>query len=125
MYPLLTLLGGAIGSCGTLIGAGGILLVPTLLLLYPYDSPYDRQHFPYKGRNYSYSFSNRRGVLLSFSIGWLASMLGIGGGPFHVPALVYLLIGLHSKRRLFDIGSTAQALCKRAPVAVVTASPAQ
>jgi nucleotide-binding universal stress UspA family protein len=36
-----------------------------------------------------------------------------------------IVIGSHSKRRLFDIGSTAQALCKCAPVAVVTASPAQ
>src|SRR5262245_3556448 len=39
-YPLLTLLGGVIGTYGTLIGAGGgIFLVPTLLLLYPQESP--------------------------------------------------------------------------------------
>ena len=37
---LLTLLGGAIGTYGTLIGAGGgIFLVPTLLVLYPQESP--------------------------------------------------------------------------------------
>jgi uncharacterized membrane protein YfcA len=36
MYPLLALLGGVIGTYGTLIGAGGgIFLVPTLRLLYP------------------------------------------------------------------------------------------
>jgi nucleotide-binding universal stress UspA family protein len=36
-----------------------------------------------------------------------------------------IVIGSHSKRRLFDIGSTAQTICKRSPVAVVLASPAQ
>lgn len=36
-----------------------------------------------------------------------------------------IVIGSHSKRRLFDIGSTAQAICKRSSVAVVLASPAQ
>ena len=183
LYPLLTFVGGLTGTYGTLIGAGGgILLVPTLLLLYPHESPNtiastslavvfvnavsgslayghmqridyragflfgaatvpgailgafvtsllsrwmfdlvfslivlslatfillrptprhrnlrvgrrDITHpiIDYKGMNYSYSFSNRRGVLLSFGIGWIASMLGIGGGPFHVPVLVYLL----------------------------------
>jgi len=183
MYPLLTLLGSAIGVYGTLIGAGGgILLVPALLLLYPQETPntiasislavvflnavsgtlaYGYMHridyragllfgaatipgavlgayaasllsrrafdlmfsvlvlalatfiivrptpqhrssrvyrryvthtlTDFKGTSYSYSFSNRLGVLLSLVIGGLSSMLGIGGGPFHVPALVYLL----------------------------------
>lgn len=36
-----------------------------------------------------------------------------------------IVIGSHSKRRLFDIGSTAQAICKRSPITVVMASPAQ
>src|SRR5262245_26545861 len=36
-----------------------------------------------------------------------------------------IVIGSHSKRRLFDIGSTAQTICKRSPVAVVLAAPAQ
>jgi uncharacterized membrane protein YfcA len=38
-----------------------------------------------------YSFSNRLGGLLSFLIGGIASMFGIGGGPFQVPILVYVL----------------------------------
>ena len=183
VYLLLALLGGAIGTYGTLIGAGGgIFLVPTLLVLYPQESPttiasislavvffnaasgtvaYARMrridyragllfaaatvpgavlgafatsllsrqlfdlifsvvilslaaliilrptprarpmHLPRyalmrhftdaKGVGYDYAFSTPRGVGLSFLIGWVSSMLGIGGGAFHVPVLVYLL----------------------------------
>jgi nucleotide-binding universal stress UspA family protein len=36
-----------------------------------------------------------------------------------------LVIGSHSKRRVFDLGGTAQAICKAAPATVVMASPAQ
>jgi nucleotide-binding universal stress UspA family protein len=36
-----------------------------------------------------------------------------------------IVIGSHSKRRLFDIGSTAQTICRRSPVTVVLAAPAQ
>jgi nucleotide-binding universal stress UspA family protein len=36
-----------------------------------------------------------------------------------------IVIGSHSKRRLFDIGSTAQTICRRSPIAVVMAAPAQ
>lgn len=44
-----------------------------------------------KGVDYHYTFSTPRGVGLSFLIGWVSSLLGIGGGAFHVPVLVYLL----------------------------------
>jgi uncharacterized protein len=183
MYPLLTLLGGAIGTYGTLIGAGGgIFLVPTLLLLYPQESPntiasmslavvfanaasgtlayarmrridyqagllfaaatvpgailgayvtsfLSRQLFDFilsviilslaaflilhptprvpplqvpryglarhvtdaKGMAYDYTFNLPGGVAWSFLIGWLSSLLGIGGGAFHVPVLTYFL----------------------------------
>jgi nucleotide-binding universal stress UspA family protein len=36
-----------------------------------------------------------------------------------------LVIGAHSKRSVFDLGGTAQAICQRAPAVVVLASPAQ
>lgn len=36
-----------------------------------------------------------------------------------------LVIGAHSKRSVFDLGGTAQAICRRAPAIVVMASPAQ
>lgn len=45
----------------------------------------------FKGNSYIYAFSNRRGVLLSCAIGLVASMLGIGGGPFYVTMMVYSL----------------------------------
>jgi uncharacterized membrane protein YfcA len=182
-YPLLTLLGAVVGTYGTLIGAGGgILLVPALLLLYPSETAstiasislavvflnalsgtlaYGHMHridyragllfgaatvpgavlgayatsllsrqlfdllfgvlvlslaifilvrpapkprpirvYPRhvtrtlvdsKGTSYSYSFNNRLGVLLSMVIGGISSLFGIGGGPFQVPVLVYIL----------------------------------
>jgi uncharacterized protein len=183
MYFLLALLGGIIGTYGTLIGAGGgIFLVPTLLVLYPQEMPntiasislavvflnatsgtiayarmgridyraglffaastvpgavlgafatslFSRRMFDLvfsviiiglasfitlrptprpqplraprhaitrkftdaRGVDYSYAFSIPRGIGLSFVIGWFSSMLGIGGGAFHVPVLIYLL----------------------------------
>jgi nucleotide-binding universal stress UspA family protein len=36
-----------------------------------------------------------------------------------------LVIGARSKRSVFDLGGTAQAICQRAPAVVVMASPAQ
>jgi uncharacterized membrane protein YfcA len=45
----------------------------------------------FKGNDFVYAFSNRRGIILSFAIGLVASMLGIGGGPFYVTMLVYPL----------------------------------
>jgi uncharacterized membrane protein YfcA len=45
----------------------------------------------FKGISFEYSFSIRRGMLLSFGIGLVSSMLGIGGGPFYVAMLVYAL----------------------------------
>jgi nucleotide-binding universal stress UspA family protein len=36
-----------------------------------------------------------------------------------------LVIGAHSKRSVFDLGGTAQAICQRAPAVVVMASRAQ
>jgi uncharacterized protein len=182
-YPLLTLLGGLVATYGTLVGAGGgILLVPALLLLYPHESPntiasislavvfcnsvsgsfaYGHMHridyraglvfaaaaipagfvgayltsflsrhvfdfvfsllilslasfifmkptpqhvdrqatsretihrlVDFKGNDFVYAFSHRRGMVMSFAIGLVSSMLGIGGGPFYVTMMVYPL----------------------------------
>jgi uncharacterized protein len=182
-YPLLTFLGGLVATYGTLVGAGGgILLVPALLLLYPHESPntiasislavvfcnavsgsvaYGHMHridyragllfaaaavpagfvgayltsflsrrafdfafsllilalasfifmkptpqhldhqatsretihrlVDFKGNDFLYAFSRRRGVVMSFAIGLVSSMLGIGGGAFYVAMMVYPL----------------------------------
>jgi len=44
-----------------------------------------------KGEHYDYSFNMRTGIILSFFVGYLSSLLGIGGGIIHVPALTVLL----------------------------------
>jgi uncharacterized protein len=43
------------------------------------------------GIRYTFAFRRRVGVLLSVFVGFLSSLLGIGGGIIHVPALVQLL----------------------------------
>jgi uncharacterized membrane protein YfcA len=43
------------------------------------------------GDVFTYSPKERLGVMLSFAVGLISSLLGIGGGIIHVPALVYLL----------------------------------
>ncbi len=40
---------------------------------------------------YTYSYNKYLGLLLSFIVGFLSSMLGIGGGIMHVPILVHVL----------------------------------
>jgi uncharacterized membrane protein YfcA len=43
------------------------------------------------GQHYEYSFNIWTGIILSFFVGFLSSLLGIGGGIIHVPALTSLL----------------------------------
>ncbi|MDP2718765.1 MAG: sulfite exporter TauE/SafE family protein [Dehalococcoidia bacterium] len=45
----------------------------------------------YTGLAYEYSFDLRLGVVLSFAVGFIAGILGIGGGVIHVPLLISLL----------------------------------
>ncbi|MCC6866399.1 MAG: sulfite exporter TauE/SafE family protein [Ignavibacteria bacterium] len=40
---------------------------------------------------YYYAFENKTGILVSVAVGFISSMLGIGGGIIHVPAMVNLL----------------------------------
>ena len=42
------------------------------------------------GEHWTYGFSQGWGLLLSFGVGFLSSILGIGGGIIHVPALINL-----------------------------------
>jgi uncharacterized membrane protein YfcA len=43
-----------------------------------------------RGEQYDYGFSLVWGLVLSFGVGFLSSILGIGGGIIHVPALIAL-----------------------------------
>jgi uncharacterized membrane protein YfcA len=42
------------------------------------------------GITYAYSYNRVYGLLLSFVVGFLSSIFGIGGGVIHVPAMVHL-----------------------------------
>ncbi|MBI2252857.1 MAG: sulfite exporter TauE/SafE family protein [Armatimonadetes bacterium] len=44
-----------------------------------------------KGRKFKYTFSYTIGVIFSFFIGFISSLLGVGGGIFHVPMMIYYL----------------------------------
>lgn len=44
-----------------------------------------------KGHSYQYSFRMGTGIVISFVVGFLSSLLGIGGGIIHVPAMAALL----------------------------------
>jgi uncharacterized membrane protein YfcA len=43
-----------------------------------------------RGETYDFGFSKGWGIVLSFGVGFLSSILGIGGGIIHVPALITL-----------------------------------
>lgn len=43
------------------------------------------------GNTHTYSFSLAKGIVLSVFVGFISSMLGIGGGIIHVPAMVGML----------------------------------
>jgi hypothetical protein len=43
------------------------------------------------GTEHTFSYSPRAGIGLSLVVGYISSLLGIGGGIIHVPALVHLL----------------------------------
>jgi hypothetical protein len=44
-----------------------------------------------RGNAYSFSYNPVFGILISIAVGFISSLLGIGGGIIHVPALVHVL----------------------------------
>lgn len=43
------------------------------------------------GTRHTFAYNRRAGIGLSVAVGYLSSLLGIGGGIIHVPAMAYLL----------------------------------
>ena len=84
------------GILGTVLVAGSIFL-----LLRPGGprKPHESQHvfaihrqlLDGQGLLYDYSYNPVVGVSVSFVVGYLSSLLGVGGGFLHVPLLVVLL----------------------------------
>lgn len=50
-----------------------------------------RQITDAEGNTYHVSYDRKWGIITSFGVGLLASVLGIGGGLIHVPLMIYLL----------------------------------
>jgi uncharacterized membrane protein YfcA len=50
-----------------------------------------RRSFFLEGRTYVYAYRIWQGVVLSMGVGFLSSLLGIGGGAIHVPAMILML----------------------------------
>lgn len=108
-FGLATLPGAIIGAFLTSFMArnifdmilGGLLILISLFLLinphYKKERQVRRKNWAHrtltdsKGDCYNYSFSQRTGIILSFFVGFVSSLLGIGGGIIHVPALTILL----------------------------------
>jgi len=109
IFALATLPGSVVGALLTSyiprtifnIILGGLLIVISLFLLrqphYRVKKKNTQRHLTHriltdsKGKQYEYSFNLWTGVIISFFVGYLSSLLGIGGGIIHVPALTTLL----------------------------------
>lgn len=79
---------------------GILLIIVSVYLILKPISPLKKQEtstgtsrtlIDFEGTIHSYSFSSPLGIIISLFVGFLSSMLGIGGGIIHVPALVNLL----------------------------------
>lgn len=80
---------------------GLFLVVAAIFLLLRPIGEKAREHLPRhyitrhlveaNGTKYTFSYNPIIGVVLSFFIGYVSSLLGLGGGIFHVPALIRLL----------------------------------
>ncbi len=67
----------------------GILLVFIAILMYQRTKQQQQDPKSFDPANFHYN--QKVGILISFVVGFLSSILGIGGGIIHVPAMVYLL----------------------------------
>ncbi|HLF70613.1 MAG TPA: sulfite exporter TauE/SafE family protein [Dehalococcoidia bacterium] len=76
-----------------LLAACLIFLRPAARIVAPRDrrGQIVREHVDRVGDRYVYSYSLMQGLLLSLLVGFVSSMLGLGGGIIHVPLMVLLL----------------------------------
>lgn len=84
-------------------GCFGLLMIAAaiFLLIKPEKAKNQKQEYPdyyttstiidSLGTRYKFSYNSYLGVFLSFLIGYISSLLGIGGGIVHVPVLVHVL----------------------------------
>jgi len=74
---------------------GFLILVAALILLHPVEgrpvSAGTRRLVERDGTAHAYTPRMALGAVLSLGVGFLSSLIGIGGGILHVPAMVYLL----------------------------------
>jgi uncharacterized membrane protein YfcA len=57
----------------------------------PNPSLTERHLVDAEGTRYDYAFDLRLGIIISVFVGFISSLLGVGGGFIHVPALAHLL----------------------------------
>ncbi len=69
------------------IAFGAILMLIALLIFFRTRQQCDQQQF----NKDTFSYNRPLGIMISALVGFLSSILGIGGGIIHVPAMVYLL----------------------------------
>ncbi|WP_295116720.1 sulfite exporter TauE/SafE family protein [uncultured Chitinophaga sp.] len=110
VFALATLPGSIIGALATgyisrhvfnIILGCLLVVIAVFLILKPQQGAYatgfnkgkltSRNLTDASGEKYQFSFNLWNGILISFFVGFLSSLLGIGGGIIHVPALVSLL----------------------------------
>lgn len=110
IFAIATIPGSILGSLTTTLiprqifnGIFGALLVLTAIYLFvrtkreqnaiEMDRKYSiiRRITDKEGKEYVFSYNPAKGIILSVFVGYISSLLGIGGGIIHVPAFVHLL----------------------------------
>jgi len=94
-FSIATLPGAVIGSyladyftsTSFKVSFGGLLMIVSLIMFFLRKKQEEKSKFGEEG----FTYHRTLGVLLSTLVGFLSSILGIGGGVIHVPAMVYIL----------------------------------
>jgi len=69
------------------VSFGALLIIVSLLMFFRTKQQESKSKFGEEG----FTYNRTLGVLISTMVGFLSSILGIGGGVIHVPAMVYIL----------------------------------